>query len=278
MSLEPMPLFWLALTLLAYLGSRWLYRRSGRYVLSPLILVPALLLAVAVPLHTAYAEYAANTHWLMLVLGPVTVAFAIPIWQQRQLLMRHWSALLLGMLAAGVFFMGQFALFTYLRPFLETVTQVDATTLSLVLLFIGVSGLAGTAAIGWFLRKRFYGTLAIIPAVMASIALALTAAGPSVATTTALLALWGLVATAAPVGWWSWIARSLPHDAEAGGGLMVAVVQVSIALGATVGGVLFDTNGYPSVFALSAGLLLLSGFLVGLTARADRTTAIGHTT
>ena len=42
MSLEPMPLFWLALTLLAYLGSRWLYRRSGRYVLSPLILVPAL--------------------------------------------------------------------------------------------------------------------------------------------------------------------------------------------------------------------------------------------
>ena len=126
--------------------------------------------------------------------------------------------------------MGQFALFTYLRPFLETVTQVDSTTLSLVLLVIGVSGLAGTVVIGWFLRKRFYGTLAIIPTVMAAIALALTAAGPSVTTTTALLALWGLVATAAPVGWWSWIAHSLPHDAEAGGGLMVAVVQVSIAL------------------------------------------------
>ena len=62
MSLEPMPLFWLALTLLAYLGSRWLYRRSKRYLLSPLILVPVLLLAVAVPLHTAYAEYARNTH------------------------------------------------------------------------------------------------------------------------------------------------------------------------------------------------------------------------
>ena len=46
MSLEPMPLFWLALTLAAYLGSRWLYQRSGRYLLSPLILVPTLLLAV----------------------------------------------------------------------------------------------------------------------------------------------------------------------------------------------------------------------------------------
>ncbi|RBJ84491.1 LrgB family protein [Pseudomonas sp. MWU12-2534b] len=106
MKLELMPMFWLALTLGAYLFSRWIYRRTGRYLLSPLILVPALLLAIAVPLHTAYAEYAANTHWLMLVLGPVTVAFAIPIWQQRHLLMRHWSALLLGMLAGSAVSIG----------------------------------------------------------------------------------------------------------------------------------------------------------------------------
>ncbi|WP_153784897.1 LrgB family protein [Pseudomonas sp. EMN2] len=102
MNPEAKSLFWLALTLAAYVGSRWLYRRSGRYLLSPLILVPTLLLAVAVPLHTAYAEYARNTHWLMGVLGPVTVAFAVPIWQQRALLARHWPALLVGMLAGSV--------------------------------------------------------------------------------------------------------------------------------------------------------------------------------
>src|ERR1700759_2228095 len=101
MKLEWMPMFWLAFTLLAYLFSRWIYRRTGRYLLSPLILVPALLLALAVPLHTAYAEYSSNTHWLMLVLGPVRVAFAVPIWQQRRLLMQHWSALLLGMFAGS---------------------------------------------------------------------------------------------------------------------------------------------------------------------------------
>lgn len=101
MTLEPMPVFWLALTLLAYLGSRWLYRRTGRYLLSPLILVPLLLLAVAVPLNTAYAEYSRDTHWLMSVLGPVTVAFAVPIWQQRALLARHWPALTLGMLVGS---------------------------------------------------------------------------------------------------------------------------------------------------------------------------------
>ena len=83
MKFELMPMFWLLFTLATYGFSRWLYQRTGRYLLSPLILVPALLLAVAVPLHTAYAEYSSNTHWLMLVLGPVTVAFAVPIWQQR---------------------------------------------------------------------------------------------------------------------------------------------------------------------------------------------------
>lgn len=83
MKLEWMPVFWLALTLGAYIFSRWIYRRTGRYLLSPLILVPVLLLAVAVPMNTAYAEYSADTHWLMLVLGPVTVAFAVPIWQQQ---------------------------------------------------------------------------------------------------------------------------------------------------------------------------------------------------
>lgn len=177
----------------------------------------------------------------------------------------------LGMLAVGVFFMGQFALFTYLRPFLETVTQVDVSTLSLVLLTLGVAGFIGTTVIGRFLKLGFYGTLTIIPVLMAAIAVTLIALGGSVSVTTVLLGIWGLVATAAPVGWWLWIARTLPEDAEAGGGLMVAVVQLSIALGSTVGGLLFDSSGYQRTFAFSAGLLLVGAFLVFLTARADRT-------
>ena len=177
----------------------------------------------------------------------------------------------LGMLSVGVFFMGQFALFTYLRPFLETVTRVDVSTLSLMLLTLGVAGFVGTTVIGRLLRIGFYATLAVIPVLMAVIAMALIALGTSVYATTVPLGIWSLVATAAPVGWWLWIARTLPKDAEAGGGLMVAVVQLSIALGSTVGGLLFDGSGYRSTFAFSAGLLLFGAFLVVLTARADHT-------
>lgn len=176
----------------------------------------------------------------------------------------------LGMLAVGTFFMGQFMLFTYVRPFLETVTGVDVRMLSMILLVLGIAGFAGTVLIGEFLKAGLYRTLIVIPLIMAAIALALIAFGERMPAVFVLLGLWGLVATAAPVGWWAWLAKSLPRDAEVGGGLMVAAVQLSIALGSTIGGVLFDGSGYRATFVASAALLLIAALLASLTARIER--------
>ncbi|MFV8904815.1 MFS transporter [Serratia fonticola] len=175
----------------------------------------------------------------------------------------------MGLAACGLFFMGQFALFTYLRPFLERVTQVDITTLSLILLAIGVAGFIGTLVISAFLASGFYPTLIAIPLLMAAIAGALIAFGQSIWIVATLLGLWGLIATAAPTGWWTWIARTLPEDAEAGGGLMVAIVQLSIALGSTIGGLAFDHSGYQSTFTISGILLVIAAALALLTSRKD---------
>jgi predicted MFS family arabinose efflux permease len=175
-----------------------------------------------------------------------------------------------GMAGCGAFFMGQFALFTYLRPFLETVTHVGVSTLSLLLLVIGVAGFIGTLVIGTVLKRGLYGPLIAIPALMAVIAVAMIPLGAWVAPVAVLLGLWGLMATATPVGWWSWVAQALPNDAEAGGGLMVAVIQFAIALGSTVGGVLFDASGYQSTFVASAAVLLVGAFLTFQTSRVQR--------
>lgn len=123
--------------------------------------------------------------------------------------------------------MGQFMLYTYVRPFLETVTKVDVATLSMVLLVIGAAGLVGTAVIGRFLTRSLYGMLAAVPVMLAVIALALIPLGASIVPVVVLFALWGLLSTANPVGWWSWVAQAMPDKAEAGGGLMVAVIQTS---------------------------------------------------
>lgn len=173
-----------------------------------------------------------------------------------------------GMAGCGAFFMGQFALFTYVRPFLENVTHIHDVALSLILLLIGLSGLLGTSLIGKFLGPKLYRTLTVIPLMMAAIAIMLTLFGHSTLWVVILLALWGLVATAAPVGWWTWLAQ-IPHNAEAGGGLMVAVVQLSIGFGSTIGGMVYDKAGYQSTFFVSAAVLALGGGLALITSRAS---------
>jgi predicted MFS family arabinose efflux permease len=172
-----------------------------------------------------------------------------------------------GMAAVALLFMGQFALFTYLRPFLESVTGVDVPGLSMLLLIIGVSGLAGTLLIGALLAKHLYRVLMVIPLLMAGIAVALMACGQSFGMTAVLLGAWGLISTCAPVGWFTWLTRTLPKDAEAGGGLMVAVIQLAITLGATAGGWLYDGVGYSATFIASGVLLLMAAVLVWKVSR-----------
>lgn len=240
----------------------------------------ALATVVAAPLGSYLG---ATVGWRGAFLCLVPVAVAAFIWQWFSLptmdidknraprgsifgLLRH-TIVVTGLLACGLFFMGQFALFTYVRPFLETVTRVDITTLSLILLTIGVAGFIGTLVVGTFLKAGFYPTLTLIPLLMAGIAATLVLAGHSVWIVASLLGFWGLMATAAPTGWWTWIARTLPEDAEAGGGLMVAVIQLSIALGSTLGGVVFDHFGWQRAFELSGILLLSAAVLTAVSAR-----------
>ncbi|WP_077488733.1 MFS transporter [Sinomonas mesophila] len=175
-----------------------------------------------------------------------------------------------GMAACGAFFMGQFMLFTYVRPFLETVTRIDVTAVSLVLLVLGMTGFVGTVLIGRFLGPGLYRTLTAIPAAMALLAAALIPFGAWFAAVVVLLGLWGLLGTSAPVGWWSWVAEAMPHRAEQGGGLMVAVVQTCIALGSTMGGILFDSLGYQTTFLAGAAVLLLASLLALVTTRVTR--------
>lgn len=61
---------------------------------------------------------------------------------------------------------------------------------------------------------------------MALIALLLIPLATNLVAVSILLALWGVLSTAAPVGWWSWVAHASKADTESGGGLMVATVQL----------------------------------------------------
>lgn len=51
-----------------------------------------------VGLQTSYRDYLTGTHWLVWLLGPATVAFAIPIHRHRAMVRKHWSVLCVGVL------------------------------------------------------------------------------------------------------------------------------------------------------------------------------------
>lgn len=169
----------------------------------------------------------------------------------------------IGTVATALAFMGQFALSTYLRPFLENVTGLDVNTLSLVLLGIGLSGLAGTAAIGFVLRRHLNAALVGLPAAMAVLAVLLIALGSVPLAVAAVLAIWGFLSTPIPVAWGTWMARVIPTNLEAGGGLQVALIQFAITAGASLGGLLFDGAGWWSPFVLAAMLLAGSALVAG---------------
>ena len=62
-----------------------------------------------------------------------------------QLMARRHVAFM--MASVMLLFMGQFALFTYLRPFLERVTGVTVPVLSSMLLVMGLAGIVGTCSV-----------------------------------------------------------------------------------------------------------------------------------
>ena len=65
----------------------------------------------------------------------------------------------LGMLAIILVFTGHFALFTYVRPFLETVAGVGVTGISAILLGFGLANFLGTLLGGVMLERSLRLTL-----------------------------------------------------------------------------------------------------------------------
>ena len=96
MSVEHPAVFWLTATLAAYVVSRIVHHFAHSFLTSPLLLTCVLCLALTMGLHTSYKEYMRGGQWLLLLLGPATVAFALPIYEHRALLRRHWPTLAVG--------------------------------------------------------------------------------------------------------------------------------------------------------------------------------------
>ncbi|BCH24341.1 MFS transporter [Mesorhizobium sp. L-8-3] len=176
----------------------------------------------------------------------------------------------LGMLAAMLIFTGHFAFFTYVRPFLETVTGVGIGGVSGILLGFGIANFLGTLLAGPLLERSLRMTLLSMPLLMGLLGLGLVTVGSEPAAGAVMVAIWGMAFGAVPVAWSTWLTRTVPDQAESAGGLLVAAIQFAIALGAAAGGAIFDTSGGIGVFTASSFILLLAGLMIVAGIRSRR--------
>ncbi|MFT7089841.1 MAG: putative effector of murein hydrolase [Glaciecola sp.] len=92
-------LLWLIITVAIYFGASYLYKISKplwfiQPVLHPLIVSTLLVILLQTFTHTSVSEYQEYTHLLSALLGPATVALAIPLYKQLSILMEmSWRVL-----------------------------------------------------------------------------------------------------------------------------------------------------------------------------------------
>ncbi|EOB4970611.1 LrgB family protein [Vibrio fluvialis] len=152
----------LLLTLMFYYGSKLLYRRKRTIFLMPLLLAPLLLVVVVMGFHIPYQDYMAESHWLLWMLGPATVAFAIPVYDNRYLIQRHWLSLSVGVMVSVVVAVGStvllarwlelpellqrsLAMRSITTPFAVEATKSIGGQSDLTALFVVLTGVIGMA-------------------------------------------------------------------------------------------------------------------------------------
>jgi predicted MFS family arabinose efflux permease len=163
-----------------------------------------------------------------------------------------------GLVASLFVFAGAFSMFTYLRPFLESVTQVSVVTLSQLLLMLGVAGFLGSWLGGKYANSYAIKLVQTVPIVMALVTMGLLGFGHYVIVTALLLIIWGVMNTAMSIGWMSWLSQNIDDAPEAAGSLFVATVQVAIMMGAAIGGILLDHISIYATFIGSASLSIIA--------------------
>ncbi|RUR09724.1 LrgB family protein [Legionella sp. km772] len=163
-------LFWSFVTVFFYFFTKQAHRLWPVWWLTPIALTPILIGSVVLLLHANYQDYFQGTRWLVLLIGPVTVSFAIPIYEQRALIREYWSILLVGVLVGSfIALLSSWGLAWLLgldenlrlsllprsisTPFALVVSRGIGGTPDLTAIFVVLTGILG-AIIGEFILAR----------------------------------------------------------------------------------------------------------------------------
>ncbi len=200
---------------------------------------------------------------------------------QRAIRWRDLPALLhvpkarIGLLAAFFMFGGQFFADTYIAPYLVQITGLGSGMVTGLLLAYGTAGFFGNVAGSWVAGKDARTAVAATALVLGASALALAAFGAIPMAAIAIIVVWGLAFGALPIATQTFMFRAASEALETGAALLVSLIQVAIALGATVGGLTVDGLGLVSPMVAGGIVMMLGAPVIAMLGRERRVAAAG---
>ncbi len=184
-------------------------------------------------------------------------------------LLRH-SGARLGLVLTFLVVLAHFATYTYVTPFLEQVTRLSPGTISAFLLVYGAAGMAGNFLAGWGIARSLPRTFLTCGSLLALVLVLLPILGASNGPALGLLVVWGLAYGAVPVCSQSWFVASAPDTPEAATVLFTSSFQLTICVGALVGGLIVDAASTSAVMGIGAAPAIVMVVVLWLMRRADR--------
>ncbi|MFD7432101.1 MFS transporter [Streptomyces sp. NPDC059818] len=157
---------------------------------------------------------------------------------------------------------GHFAAYTYVAPFLEQDAGIPAHWVSALLLLYGVAGVVGNFGGGAAAARALRTTTLTCILLLAAAVVLLVVNGEWHPGTVVLLLVWGIAYTALPVCLQTLVFASAPQAPEAATSLYICAFNISIALGALIGGWFVDTSGPSAVMFIGAGFSVVAALLM----------------
>lgn len=84
-----LPAICLALTVAIYWLVKRFYKRYPKIYFTPLLITPVIIILILVWAKIPYESYDAGAHWVSDMIGPATVALAVPIYKNLPVLKKH---------------------------------------------------------------------------------------------------------------------------------------------------------------------------------------------
>ena len=164
-------------------------------------------------------------------------------------------------LTTGFVVVGHFAAYTFISPILQEISGISQRHVGSLLLLYGAAGIVGNIAAGMFAGRHPYRAVLAIPSLLLLVVAVFPVLGVQPSSGVMLLMAWGAVFGSVSVSIQTWILRTAPNT-EAATALMAFTFNMSIGLGAMLGGRIVDGTSLPIAMWAASGLFLLGALLV----------------